>query len=191
MQDNSDNAARLDPDPVFQLRDRLDAWRADMIGIVDAVQTTTQLDAWAVPAGSGRDVTLNIYLRDWQLDPVTGPVNLRIDLAEGSDGVGTISAIEDLGGGHYRATITPGNTPGQDTLDIIADAGSRTVILTPKPVFRVVDTVGDFNNDGVISFYDIQAFLNAFATGDLAADMNGDGTLDFTDVQIFLSIISG
>jgi uncharacterized Ntn-hydrolase superfamily protein len=188
---NVADSVRQDPDPVFQLRDQFDEWRADLIGKVDAVQSSTQLDALAVPAGSGRDVALNITLRDWQLDAVTGPVNLRISAADGSDGVGTISAIEDLGGGHYRATITPGNTAGTDTLDIIADAGDRTVLLTPRPEFRVVEANGDFDGDGVISFYDIQAFLNAFAAGDLAADMNSDGTLDFSDVQIFLNIISG
>ncbi len=187
---NIADASRQDPDPVFQLREQFDLWRADLIGVVDAVQSSAALDTIAVPVGSPQVVTLNMHLRDWQLDPVIGSVNLRIERTDDSDGVGTISAIQDLGGGHYRATITAGAESGEDTLNIIADAGDRTVILTPKPVFRVTEAAGDFDGDGVISFFDVQAFLAAFSAGDLAADLNNDNTLDFADVQLFLNLIS-
>lgn len=189
MQLNVANTSIADPDPVLLLREQFDLWRADMIGQVDAVQSSTQMDALAVPAGSGRDVVLNITLRDWQGDAVAGEVNLRIEAAEGSDGVGTVESIENLGGGRYRATIQPGAAAGRDTLNVIADAGERTVILTPRPIFVVSDSAGDFDGDGVISFYDVQAFLTAFATGDLAADLTGDGSLDFFDVQMFLNAL--
>lgn len=189
LQLNVAGAVRPDPDPVFQLREQFDAWRADMIGVVDAVQSSAQLNTFALPAGSSQVATLTIQLRDWQLDAVTGPVNLRIHTTDDSDGVGTISDITDLGGGVYRATITPGAVPGSDTLDIVADAGDRTVLLTPKPVFRVTEQAGDFNGDGVISFFDVQAFLAAFSAGDLSADLNNDSTLNFADVQLFLSLI--
>lgn len=49
----------------------------------------------------------------------------------------------------------------------------------------------DFNNDGFFDFFDVQAYLQAFADGDLSADFTGDGTLDFFDVQEFLNVFSG
>lgn len=191
MQLNVADSARQDPDPVFQLRDQFDEWRADLVGLVDAARSSTQLDAYGVPANAGRAVTLNITLRDWQLDAVTGPVNLRITPTDGSDDVVGISEIENLGGGHYRALLSHRGIPGTEELDVIADAGDRTVLLTPRPVFRVTEATGDFDGDGVVSFFDLLAFLNAFSAGSLDADLNGDETLDFFDVQMFLAILSG
>jgi FG-GAP repeat protein len=48
----------------------------------------------------------------------------------------------------------------------------------------------DLTDDGVLDFFDVQAFLGAFAAGDPAADFNGDGLLDFFDVLEFLSLYS-
>lgn len=47
---------------------------------------------------------------------------------------------------------------------------------------------GDLNGDGVINFFDVSYFLQAFARGDLVVDYSGDGILNFFDVSIFLSI---
>jgi len=191
MQLNVADAAAPDPEPVFQLREQFDAWRADLLGRVDAVQSSTQLDAYAVPVNSQRMVELNIVLRDWQLDPVTSPINLEILPTDGTLDLATISQIEHLGGGRYRAIISHNGVPGVEELDIVADAGDRTVILTPRPVFRVTAATGDFDGDGVVSFFDLLAFLNAFSASDPAADLNSDGELDFFDVQMFLAILSG
>ncbi|MBX3324070.1 MAG: hypothetical protein KF757_13900 [Phycisphaeraceae bacterium] len=45
----------------------------------------------------------------------------------------------------------------------------------------------DLNCDTLLDFFDVQAFLNAYASGSLAADFNDDGILNFFDVQAFLS----
>lgn len=45
----------------------------------------------------------------------------------------------------------------------------------------------DLNGDGSVNFFDVQLFLNYYATGNLAADFNDDGALNFFDVQIFLN----
>jgi len=45
----------------------------------------------------------------------------------------------------------------------------------------------DFNQDGVLDFFDVLEFLTAFDAQDPAADMNGDGIFDFFDVLGFLS----
>lgn len=44
----------------------------------------------------------------------------------------------------------------------------------------------DLTGDGLLDFFDIQAFLNAFATQDPIADANADTIFDFFDVQAFL-----
>ena len=50
--------------------------------------------------------------------------------------------------------------------------------------------LADFNGDGTSDFFDVQAFLQAFAALDPAADLNGDGLFDFFDVQAFLQAFS-
>lgn len=45
----------------------------------------------------------------------------------------------------------------------------------------------DFNRDQSLDFFDVQAFLQAFASHDTRADMNQDGVFDFFDAQAFLA----
>lgn len=44
----------------------------------------------------------------------------------------------------------------------------------------------DLTGDGELDFFDVSAFLSAFANGDPAADFTGDGQLNFFDVSAFL-----
>jgi uncharacterized membrane protein len=46
----------------------------------------------------------------------------------------------------------------------------------------------DLTGDGALDFFDLQAFLNFYAAGDLTADFVPDGVLDFFDVQAFLNL---
>ncbi|GAB4383482.1 MAG: hypothetical protein Kow0022_03370 [Phycisphaerales bacterium] len=48
----------------------------------------------------------------------------------------------------------------------------------------------DLNNDGVLNFFDVQAFLQAFSVQDPVADFNNDSQFDFFDVQAFLQAFS-
>ncbi len=56
----------------------------------------------------------------------------------------------------------------------------------------IVDTTcsPDLNDDGVLDFFDVSAYLNLFSSGDLAADWNNDGVLDFFDVSSYLNAFS-
>ena len=47
--------------------------------------------------------------------------------------------------------------------------------------------IADLTGDGVLDFFDVSAFLNAYNAGEPAADLTGDGTLDFFDVSAFLN----
>ncbi|MBX3322088.1 MAG: PQQ-dependent sugar dehydrogenase [Phycisphaeraceae bacterium] len=58
-------------------------------------------------------------------------------------------------------------------------------------VFRLrVLCQADFNGDGLVDFFDVQAFLGAFATDAPEADLNGDRAFDFFDVQMYLGLFS-
>jgi len=48
----------------------------------------------------------------------------------------------------------------------------------------------DLNNDGVLNFFDVSAFLNAFTAQDPIADITADGLFNFFDVSAFLNAFS-
>ncbi|PCI09638.1 hypothetical protein COB72_05760 [bacterium] len=48
----------------------------------------------------------------------------------------------------------------------------------------------DINDDGSLNFFDVSAFLNAFAAADPLADFTGDGQFNFFDVSAFLNAFS-
>tara|TARA_R110000782_G_scaffold45706_18_gene101421 strand:- start:4984 stop:5745 length:762 start_codon:yes stop_codon:yes gene_type:complete len=45
----------------------------------------------------------------------------------------------------------------------------------------------DINCDGVVNFFDIQAFIAMYNAGDPAADLTGDGQLNFFDIARFVA----
>ena len=51
--------------------------------------------------------------------------------------------------------------------------------------------VGDVNQDGVVSFADIPAFIALLISGDFLeeADINGDGEVSFADIPAFIEIL--
>ncbi len=71
-------------------------------------------------------------------------------------------------------------------LGVFDDDGSGPMIAS-----IVAPTSGpcraDMNADGVLNFFDISTWLNAFNGGDLNADFTGDGTFDFFDASAFLN----
>ncbi|MBX3321645.1 MAG: DUF1028 domain-containing protein [Phycisphaeraceae bacterium] len=191
MHFNVPNARRTDPDPVDQLQDRFDLWRADLIGRPDAIESHAVLNVLAVPIGSTRTVTMTITLLDWTGARVTNNgVSITVAHEPDSAGVSEIGAVVAVGDGVYCVTLAAGDTAGRDRFRITADDGVRPVVLMPSPTLRTVDAIGDFDGDGVVSFFDVQAFLQAFSAHLPIADLNSDGKFDIADVQIFLDILS-
>jgi hypothetical protein len=47
--------------------------------------------------------------------------------------------------------------------------------------------LADFNGDGVLDFFDVSAFVNAYNASDPSADLNGDGGFDFFDISIYVN----
>lgn len=91
----------------------------------------------------------------------TGPIEVRIGLNEIRD-IGSIS------GEVIEVSGLPAGPAGAVTF-----AFSRPCLA-------------DFDSNGVLTFADVTAFLDAFATGLDDADFNGDGVLGFSDIRAFL-----
>lgn len=50
--------------------------------------------------------------------------------------------------------------------------------------------IADFNQDGVVNFFDISAFLSAYVSMEEPADFNGDGLYDFFDLSIYVTSLT-
>ncbi len=120
---------------------------------------------------------------------------LRYRDAQGDDQVlGTLDAADADGGDFvmFEAELPPEAFHDAFTLELL-------MIPTSTGVFFVDDVqvddqqLGpscppDLNGDGLLDFFDIQAFLNAYDAQDPIADFNNDGLFDFFDVQIYLGL---
>jgi len=51
--------------------------------------------------------------------------------------------------------------------------------------------IADLTGDGMLNFFDVSAFLNAFTAGDPSADFTNDGQFNFFDVSAFLNAFTG
>ena len=81
-------------------------------------------------------------------------------------------------------TGTP-DTGVDDGLGLIVDMGAAEFQgTTPQPC------PADFTGDGLLDFFDISGFLNAYNTQDPSADFNHDGMYSFFDVSAFLGAFS-
>jgi hypothetical protein len=70
---------------------------------------------------------------------------------------------------------------GQDPDFIMSDLS-----LYPAPNLCSADITGD----GILDFFDISAFINAFSAMDPVADMNGDGIFNFFDISTFINLFN-
>jgi hypothetical protein len=64
---------------------------------------------------------------------------------------------------------------------------NNNAIAGSAPISVVAECAADLNNDGSLNFFDVSAFLSAFAAQDPAADFTNDGAFNFFDVSAFLS----
>lgn len=77
---------------------------------------------------------------------------------------------------------------GEGTLTLFAPGSPSSVqvsILIPGSI-----CIADWNGDGVLNFFDIAQFLQAFSAADPRADLTDDGEFNFFDVSEFLGLFS-
>ncbi|MGV6815418.1 MAG: GC-type dockerin domain-anchored protein [Phycisphaerales bacterium] len=127
-------------------------------------------------------------------------IEVCIDLDElGWDGVQDILVGGWIvnGGFDFLSNQVLGGIPGPDNigprdadgdgvndLDFNTIAGDQFLNLTNPDV--VVDCPADLTGDGVLNFFDVSAFLQAFGAQDPIADFTNDGIYNFFDVSAFL-----
>ena len=90
-----------------------------------------------------------------------------------------------------RMSVAPLPADSQDTLayiDIQASDMDSMDFFNPTTVIASLNECpADMNGDGVLNFFDVSAFLSAFAAQEPAADFTNDGVFNFFDVSAFLS----
>ena len=188
------------PDPVFQLREMFDLWRANLNGRPDAVQSRVTFDPPRIPPNGSATTTMTIELLDWRGEGITTFARItRLEHAEGSDGRSSIGSIVDRGNGVFTVELTAGTESGIDRFVVTADDGQRPVTLTPEPSFEY-HSLGDIDGDGVVGFEDFRLLAPCMAGPGVTdapdgcdpvdfvnSDLDGDGDADledFTELEV-------
>ncbi len=179
---NIANQRAADPDPVDQLVEAFDLWRADLAGKVDAVQSTI---TGRHRLRSGLSTMITIELRDWQgqLLPITNPT-WSLQSVSGLFSTATPTLIEP---GVFEFRLSGIEQEGPDELIIRVGSGAGQIRIMPNHEMFFADNIADFTADGVLDFFDVSAFLHAFYTQSPDADLNGDGAHSNLDLSLFLA----
>lgn len=80
------------------------------------------------------------------------------------------------------------NTLGQEIYDEwVANGMSPVMDMDMGEIKLALPCPADLTGDGILNFFDVSAFLNAYNTMDPAADFTNDGVFNFFDVSAFLN----
>lgn len=140
--------------------------------------------------------TLELIFNGREID-FYGQVVARSALAQPGSMLSLIvnPGVQLLLGDSFQLVDTP-NFSGEFTNLVGLDLGtglSFDIIQTGSGVrARVVPTLcaADLVPDGVLNFFDVAFFVQAFQAQNPLADFNGDGTFDFFDVSAFIVLFS-
>ena len=183
---NVANAAATDPDPVLQLRDMFDMWRAGLLNVPDAIRSSATITPDHLVGGGA--ATLRIELRDWSDQPATtlDAISVTHDPA-GSAGISAIGAPVSLGGGVFEVPLTNTTGAGRDVfqISVATGGGRRDVILSPSPSLVHADPIADLDNDGDVDQADLKILIDHYGKGPIG-DLNGDGLTDLIDLALML-----
>jgi hypothetical protein len=184
------------PDPVIQLQGLYDQWRIQLIGRPDAVETLATISPPQLPSVGGGSATLTMSLRDWQGQPLAGPVSsVTVEPAPGSPALATIGPVVHQSGGIYTVQLGGGSTPGVERFRIRVDDGIRPLVLMPDPALSIFSGSCYANCDGstgqpLLTVADFTCFLNRFAVGDPYANCDGGTaapTLNIADFACYIN----
>jgi len=136
-----------------------------MTRICNSILVTTVLALSALvgtAAAGGEDLTI---------------IRSTVDGGGGAMSGGTFTLRGSIG--QHDASMGPMSEVG---FDVLGGFWTPSVIGSPCPA--------DLNGDGVLNFFDLQIFLQAFSAQDPIADFNDDTVFDFFDVLAFLNAYS-
>lgn len=189
---NVANQQAGDLDPVTQLQDALDIWRAFQGGHADAVESVASIDPQWLIADGRETAELIFTLRDSQGKPIIEPVpEVVVEHSPSSAGISTIGSVIHEGGGTFHAVLTGGSSLGLDEFLVIVNDPFRSVTLMPPPTLRYVESI-DIDRDGDVDRADYGALAlclsgPASALGDGCAgfDNNQDDHVALRDIAVF------
>ncbi len=135
-----------------------------------------RVDAWA-ENGASADDTLTIEVLD------IGDNWLTVATLDGSSLGETSSTYE------YQ---TPFGSWAIDTTRVRLTSTGDDVLYVDNVYYGTEQQTSacneaDFNEDGLLDFFDISAFLTAYGNSEPIADLNNDAVLDFFDISAFLT----
>ena len=124
----------------------------------------------------------------FELDTLDGTNGFVLNGVDPADGIGdSVSGAGDVNGDGIDDLIIGASDadPGG-----IRSAGETYVVFGRAAVPELV--IGDVNQDGVIDFADIPAFIAILQAGTFLdeADINGDGVVDFSDIPPFIDALT-
>ncbi len=154
--------------------------------LTDDLADTTQFE---IPTGVTIDAGEHLIF--WaDNDPEQGPTHTNFKLGSSGEEIGLFAPLS-LDNGVADSYIY-----GQQESDISegrsCDGGDTWIFFDPATPGTTNGTcaeecMADLTGDGVLNFFDVSAFLNAFTAMDPIADFTGDGSFNFFDVSAFLN----
>ena len=159
-----------------------------------------------VPAPANGDAP-GVYMTSQNDAPVIDPGDLiqTAWLFDSPDGVTTADLLLSIDGGATFPTIVGAgfdastgsyywNAPDIGTTDarlrlVMRDADGNESSDDSDLSFTITGNacIADITGDGILNFFDVSAFLNAFGSMNPIADLTGDGAFDFFDISAFLN----
>ncbi len=186
-------------DPVPQLRDEFNAWRAGRVGVPDGSRSSLVGAPTRVYAqgNASAPVVVTATILDYTDTPVVGldAGDFSVDAPRGlAVGLG-VTAANETAPGVYDLTLEPTGETGDTELWIrvgsVGIGDGYSAVIQPAPAYTAFASLADFDGNGVLDLADIIAFITAFNTADFAADLTGDGILDLADLTLFIEEFTG
>jgi hypothetical protein len=137
-----------------------DRTNPQLLGIVGGMTDARSVSFWG-HLGFVVDFDGRVHLVD-----ATTPSEMQV--------VGSISTL-----GTGRSIVADGKVL------YVADGDSGLTVLEARPCWYR-PCPADLIEDGLLDFFDLQAYLNAYSASDGLADWNDDGQIDFFDLQRYL-----
>ncbi len=125
-------------DPVIQLQNLYNAWRAAWTGRPDHFRSTVTFSPPDLPTNGTTQTLATVQLIDWQGTPVPGSgATLTVTVDPSSTAAVTVGTVGALGGGAYQFPVTAGVTAGAALLRIVVNDGQGPVLRWPRPVLSL------------------------------------------------------
>jgi hypothetical protein len=154
------NGSASDRDPVLELQDRVDLWRADLAGVPDHILTRVTRGAQELVADGLSRTTVHLALHDIDDVPLTiGGHTLTITPQHVGAAPAVAGPVTDHGDGTYTFELTATTDPGRGVWHVTVDDSVHEVLLWPPLSLESVAPV-DFH----ASWYAVSAAWGADVT---------------------------